>query len=259
MAKPSLSKRLLPPATPPRVSSRARSPIEHLETRRLCSVTVSQSWIGYYTLQGTPAADVIDVAVNRTAGTFTVDGISYAGLQYLNVIGGDGNDSIRVSGSGAGSVGASISGGGGNDRIQLNFDGAVWGGDGDDFITLFDAFRGQVLGEGGGDFISVGGECIGAWIDGGPGDDGIDASWNNYGVFANGGAGDDAIIGSNYADELYAGEGNDYIYGEGGNDIIYVQDGGGADRVWGGDGYDTMYGNMSDLIIDASVEVVYRS
>ena len=243
----------------PHLRSRACFPIETLEERRLFSVTVTQGFTGYFTIQGTPAADNIDVSVNRSAGTFTVEGVTYAGVQHLNVIGGDGNDMIRVAGTGSGSLSASISGGAGNDSISLNFDGGIWGGDGNDNITLYDAFRGQVLGEAGSDNIMVIGNCIDTTIDGGTGDDGIDASHNNYGVVADGGPGDDAIIGSEFDDELYGGEGDDSIFGDGGNDAIYVQDSGGTDCVWGGNGYDTMYGNMNDIIMDASVEVVHRS
>ena len=270
MAKPLPPKRVLtsrPSRRPLRAAAAtavmpATTTVEPLEHRRLCSVTVTQTWTGYYTIQGTPAADNIDISVNRTTGTFTVDGVTFTGAQYLNVIGGDGNDSIRVSGTGSGSLAASISGGAGNDNISLNFDGAIWGDDGDDNINLYDAFRGQVQGGTGDDFILIIGNCIDTTISGDAGDDGIDASHNNYGVVADGGTGDDAIIGSQYDDQLYGGEGADYIFGEGGNDTIYVQDsgsGGGADCVWGGAGYDTMYGNMSDIIMDNGVEVIYRS
>jgi Ca2+-binding RTX toxin-like protein len=262
MAKPLPPKGSPTAGTRPRLPSRAfpaAAPVEQLEARRLCSVTVTQGWTGYYTIEGTPAADNINVSVNRSAGTFTVEGTTYTGVQYINVIGGDGNDNIRVEGDGSsGSVAASISGGAGNDFIWLNFDGAIWGGDGDDGIYLFDAFRGQVLGEAGDDFISVIGNCIEAVINAGPGDDGIDASHNNSGVVADGGPGDDALIGSPYNDELHGGEGNDDICGEGGDDIIYAQDSGGVDSIWGGSGHDTLYANMSDIIMDGSVEVIYR-
>src|SRR4051812_2890457 len=87
------------PATTPRVRSLL---VEPLENRRLCSVTVTQGWTGYFTIAGTPSADVINVSVSRSAGMFTVDGLTYAGVQFISVIGGDGNDTINVSGSGAG-------------------------------------------------------------------------------------------------------------------------------------------------------------
>ena len=90
-------------------------------------------------------------------------------------------------------------------------------------------------------------------------DDGIDASGNNYGVLIHGGAGDDIICGSAYDDDIYGDEGSDMIYGLGGNDVIYAQDSGGADWVSGGEGYDVFYGNMSDIIGDSSVEVIYRT
>jgi hypothetical protein len=238
---------------------RAILPLEELEDRRLCSVTVSQGWTGYFTIQGTPAADSINVSVNRSTGTFTVDGVTYAGVQYLSVVGGDGNDNVDVSGTGSGSLAASISGGAGDDTLSLNFDGGIWGGDGNDTINLTNAYRGAAIGEAGSDLLTISGDCIDPQVSGGDGDDGIDAAANHYGVVMRGDAGDDAVIGSPYADELYGGEGVDMMFGGSGNDIIYVQDAGSADWVWGGDGWDTMYGNVSDIIADGSVEVVYRA
>ena len=58
-------------------------------------------------------------------------------------------------------------------------------------------------------------------VNGGDGNDLIDASANNYGVVLHGGAGDDVLYGSVHDDELYGDGGNDSFYGDGGNDIIY--------------------------------------
>lgn len=260
MATPLPPKGSLITHTPPPLRWRAPSTLESLEDRRLCSVTVTQGWTGYFTIQGTPAADNIHVSVNRSAGTFAVDGLTYAGVQYINVVGGDGNDTIDVAGGGAGSLAVSISGGTGDDTLSLNFDGGIWGGAGDDTINLSDSFRGEAAGEAGSDLITISGECIDAYVVGGDGDDGIDVSGNHHGVAIDGGAGADVIIGSPYDDELQGGGGGDMLFGGGGNDIFYVQDSGGvADWVSGGDGQDTMYGNISDVIMDGSVEVVYRS
>jgi len=259
MAKP-LPPKGSPTAAQPRLPSRHFSAVvEDLEGRRLFSVTVTQGWTGFFTLQGTAAADNISVSVNRTAATFTVDEVTYAGVQFINVVGGDGSDNIQVVGSGSGSLAAAIDGGGGSDQISLNFDGGIWGGIGDDSSYLSDSFRGEAMGEAGSDMITISGECIDAAIFGGDGDDGIDACDNHHSVVVDGGAGDDSIFGSPYADELHGGEGGDLIFGGGGNDLIYVQDSGTADWVWGGDGQDTMYGNMSDMIADGSVEVIYRA
>jgi Ca2+-binding RTX toxin-like protein len=246
------------PATASRLPPCASIAVEALEDRRHWSVTVSQGWTGYFTIQGTPADDTINVSVNRAAATMTVEGTTYTGVQYINVIAGDGADTVQVSGTGSGSVACSIDGGAGNDTISLNFDGGIWGGSGDDTVTLSDAFRGYVQGDDGADFITVLGNCVNAEIHGGDGPDGIDASGNHYGVVADGGTGNDVVIGSQYDDELYGGAGTDYVDAQGGNDIIYVQDSGFNDYVWGGSGYDTMYGDVNDIIWDNSVEVVYR-
>lgn len=237
----------------------SRSPLESLEQRRLFSVTVTEGFTGYYSVQGDDAADVIDVSVSMASESFTLGGVTYTGVQFIDVSGGGGNDSITVISDGAGSIGATLSGGDGNDSLLLSFDGGIWGDDGMDTITLCDAFRGQVSGGEGSDLITVGGECVDAVIDGGGGDDGIDASGNNYGVLIHGGAGDDVIWGSGHDDDVYGDGGVDMIYGLGGDDVIYVQDAGGADWVSGGDGYDVLYGNMSDMILDDSVEVICRS
>src|SRR5215212_8397488 len=159
MATPLQPKRFAsrPPRPLPRSSSSA---LEQLEDRRLCSVTVTQGWTGYFTIRGTAAADTINVNVSRSAGTFTVDGVTYAGVQYISVIGGDGDDSINVSGSGSGPVGASITGDAGDDTISRNFDGGIWSGDGDDIINLSNAFRGTADAGAGSDIISVSGDCI---------------------------------------------------------------------------------------------------
>jgi len=258
MAKPLPPKGFRTIPSKSRQSSRAPGPIELLEARRLYSVTVTQGWTGFYTIQGTSAPDNINVSVNRSTGTFTLDGVTYAGVQYINVIGGDGNDNIQVNGSGPGSIGASIDGGTGDDAISLNFDGGIWGGSGDDTISLSDSFRGEARGDAGSDLITISGECIEASVYGGDGDDGIDGSGNRHGLVIDGGGGDDCIIGSPYGDELHGGEGGDLIFAGGGNDLIYAQDSGGADWVWGGEGQDTLYGNISDIIADGSVEIVHR-
>src|SRR4051812_45009147 len=99
MAKPLPPKGLQTIHPESRLSSRAPAPIELLEARRLYSATVTQGWIGFYTIQGTPAPDNINASVNRSTGTFTLDGVTYAGVQYINVIGGDGNDNIQVVGN----------------------------------------------------------------------------------------------------------------------------------------------------------------
>ncbi len=125
------------------------------------------------------------------------------------------------------------------------FKGAeVWAGDGDDTVII-DIQNGSYH------------DKFYAYIDGGSGDDLIDASevpdkGNNSDIELIGGSGDDTIYGSkgddliygdgpntNYAgsdDYIESGKGDDTVYGGWGNDTIYS--GKGSDTVYGGSGND---------------------
>jgi Ca2+-binding RTX toxin-like protein len=221
--------------------------IETMEGRRLFSVTVSQPSPGFYELTGDAADDEITVAVDEANQTFTYNGTEYFDVDNITVLGGGGNDSISVYSVAAGPIGASIDGGDGDDFISLNFSGGVWGGDGNDEIHLSDAFMGEVYGQGGNDTIYVAGNCIDTLIDGGDGDDWIDATANNYGVKIQGGAGDDQIYGSNFSDQIDAGSGADTIVALGGNDQINTAGDGKVDWIDGGDGNDTLQADVDEV------------
>jgi Ca2+-binding RTX toxin-like protein len=216
--------------------------MENLERRRLLSVTVNQTSPGFYEINGDDSDNAIVVSVSQNDQSFTLDGVTYTGVNYIYVFGNGGNDTIDVSAPSAGSIGASIDGGDGNDNLALNFDGGIWGGEGDDVIHLSDSFQGQVSGDGGNDQIFVKGECVDANILGGDGNDVIDASGNNYRVVISGGEGDDTLYGSEYNDQIYGDGGSNHIYGLGGNDTIYCRNGA-ADDVDGGSGANFMYGD----------------
>lgn len=214
--------------------------IENLERRLLLSVTVNETSPGFYEINGDEADNAIVVSVSQDDQSFTLDGITYTGVSYIYVIGNGGNDTIDVSAPRAGSIAASIEGGDGNDQLSLNFDGGIWGGEGDDVIHLSDSFQGVVSGDGGNDQIFVRGECVDAEILGGDGNDLIDATGNNYRVVIRGGEGDDTIFGSDYNDQIYGDGGSNQLYGMGGNDTIYCRNGA-ADDVDGGAGKNFMY------------------
>jgi len=198
--------------------------IDTLEGRRLLSVTVNEAFPGFYEVTGDAANDVISISVSQANQTFTLDDVTYTDVAYVSVYGGAGDDTIGVvSADGEGSIGTSVVGGDGNDTITVNFDGAIWAGAGNDTLRLTDSFRGQAYGEGGDDKIYVGGNTVNPDVNGGDGNDLIDASANNYGVVLHGGAGDDVLYGSVHDDELYGDGGNDSFYGNGGNDVIYFQ------------------------------------
>src|SRR5205085_3107873 len=83
---------------------------EMLEPRRLLAVVTPGGIPGFYDVQGTDGDDTINIAIDQAAGTFTLDGMTYGGVQHVNVRAGPGNDSVTVSSSGAGPIAASIHG-----------------------------------------------------------------------------------------------------------------------------------------------------
>jgi hypothetical protein len=200
--------------------------IATLEPRRLFAVTatltVTECYAGHYEIHGTEAADVITVEVSQGAETFSLDGVTYAGVSYINVYGLGGDDVVNVfSTDGPGSIGASLSGDAGDDDLTLTFDGGIWGGEGDDRLHLTDSFRGSAYGEAGHDRIFVDGDSIWADISGGDGNDYIDAGGNNWGVFIDGGPGRDTIVGSRHDDQIRDDYGGS-INGNGGLDDIRI-------------------------------------
>jgi Ca2+-binding RTX toxin-like protein len=228
--------------------------IENLERRRLLSVTVNETSPGFYEINGDESDNAIVVSVSQGDQSFTLDGITYTGVSYIYVFGNGGNDTINVSAASAGSIAASIDGGDGDDQLSLNFDGGIWGGEGDDVIFLSDSFQGVVSGDGGNDQIFVSGECVDAEAWGGDGNDLIDASENNYHVVLHGGEGNDTIYGSDYNDQIYGDGGLNSLYGLGGNDTIYCRNGA-ADDVDGGAGTNFLY---ADYVEGQVTNIAYR-
>src|SRR5439155_702528 len=146
------------------------------------SVTVTEGYTGFYEIHADDSGNVIDVSVSSANDTFTLNGTTYGGLQYLTVYGGAGNDTIHLTADAPSWIGATIQAGGGDDDVSLNFDGAIWAGDGNDTVHLADSFRGEVYGGAGNDRMYISGETVDAQIDGGDGNDLIDATGNHYSV-----------------------------------------------------------------------------
>lgn len=199
--------------------------IESLESRRLRTATFSEGYPGYYFIEGDDTADVIQVGVDQETQTMTYNGNTYTGVEGVYIHGHGGNDTINVTSSGTGPVAASVTGDDGNDFITVGCSGAVWGGNGNDKIYLNDSFMGEAYGDAGNDEIHVTGDCPDPEIQGGDGDDLLDAWGNSYGVKMFGGNGNDQLYGSDYADTLYGDAGCDYYYGNDGDDTFYTQDG----------------------------------
>lgn len=150
------------------------------------------------------------IANDGTAGSNTGN---YFDIE--SILAGTGNDSIIGS-----SKNETIDGGGGND-------------------TLF--------GQGGDDNLRVSGS---SQVDGGSGDDFIEAVGNsgNYTLFGRGG--DDTITGGINSDTIDGGTGNDSLDGSAGNDTLYGRSG--NDTLIGGPARDILLGSTGDDVIRAA-------
>ena len=201
--------------------------IETLERRRLCSVTVTEGYPGYYQIDGDEAANDIAVSVSMAGETFTLDGVTYTGVAFITVCGKGGNDTIRLTtADGPGSIGASISGGAGDDAVN--------GGDGNDTLN----------GDAGNDSLSGGNGDDG--LNGGDGSDRANYAGATAAVTVNLGAGtatgegadtltgiedatgssfDDSLTGGTTANGLKGGAGSDALSGAEGNDSLSGGDG----------------------------------
>jgi hypothetical protein len=220
--------------------------IETLEGRRHFSVTVTVGYPGFYEISGTEDGDVIDVAVSQNDGTFTVDGQTYADATLIHVYGYGGDDQISViSPDGAGGICANVDGGDGDDRVVVNFDGAIWGGAGNDDLHLADAYSGEIYGGDGADLLYIGGASVDALVSGGSGADVLDATENWTGVTLDGGTGNDEIRGSAYNDDITGDCGNDTLFGNDGDDVFHVRDNE-HDDINGGAGTDVAYSDSND-------------
>jgi Ca2+-binding RTX toxin-like protein len=192
------------------------------------------------------------------------------GQDSLN--GGLGEDLLIWNGTGQGRD--TLSGGEGGDRVQVNASSAG------NALTISQSATGrlqiteltatvtvetdvkQVLvnGNGGADVITVGDisnvALVSLILDGGSGDDTINASGSPTGSIilqGLGGDGNDNLIGGLSAESLTGGQGDDVISGGGGNDTLNGNDGvdmltagDGDDVVDGGAGNDNIFGNDGD-------------
>jgi Ca2+-binding RTX toxin-like protein len=151
-------------------------------------------------------------------------------------MGGAGNDTIMVTGTEA--AADVINGGDGIDTLQVTGTGA---------LTL-NGFSAQNA-------------SIEIWQGNGQGVLGTSAN-NVFSLegmqsvtgmaFIDAGAGNDILIGSQFADDLRGGDGNDYVIGGAGNDKLYG--GGGSDKIYGGAGKDLMSGAAgADIFVYKSV------
>ena len=215
--------------------------IELLESRRMFAVSVVEGFPGFFEITGEDVDDVILISIDQAARTFTVDGATYGAgkASYLTIYALAGNDTVNVSGSGTGPIGASVLAGDGDDSVMLdNVSGAAWGGAGNDVLDFSESFRAEAYGEDGNDRVILRGACIDSRVHGGDGNDMLLGSACTAPVFLFGESGNDRLYGSAYGDILDGGAGRDTMFGLGGDDQLYARDGE-TDWVLGGDGTDT--------------------
>jgi Ca2+-binding RTX toxin-like protein len=166
----------------------------------------------------------------------------------------DANGNLNIGGSDA------------NDRIQITFGGGVqvrlngrklgtfssatrifvFGGDGNDTVTIASnvPLPVEVRGGDGNDYITGGAKAD--LIDGGPGNDRLHGGLGDDEIL--GGDDNDTISGGSGNDTLDGGDGNDTINGEIGNDIM--RGGLGNDRLNAGNGHDVVHGNEGQDYLD---------
>lgn len=184
-------------ARPRKAPARYRPTLDAMEDRslRAAGIAATLSPAGTLQITGTPKADAIIVTdskgvvalqhVNIKFNGKSVPSVPDRSVKTITVIGGDGNDTIQLTGLMFPGQAMILDGGKGNDRITGSA-GAddLRGGDGDDAL------------------------------DGGKGDD-----------MLNGGKGADVLQGRAGADQLLGGAGNDTLLGGDGNDSLNGGDG----------------------------------
>jgi hypothetical protein len=158
-------------------------------------------------------------------------------LPAIEMFGGDGQDSLLVSGNSpatlnGGNDNDNLSGGGGNDVLQGEAGNDVLRGRGGDDVLSGGADNDRLYGGNGADTLH--------------GDEGHD--------LLRGESGDDVLAGGDHNDTLYGGRGNDRIdgnhgddrlLGESGNDIL--NGGSGVDEIFAGGGDDFAVTGIGDL------------
>lgn len=201
-------------------------------------------------------------------------------VEEVDLAGGEGNDSFKFSPF-SGKV--TLRGKGGNDTLVGGAgNDVIDGGDGDDSLTgnagsdtLIGGAHGTV-GDKWLDYVSgqvtlnntqlVGAGFTDAFsgleqveLNGGSGNDRIDASAYSGPVTLKGHAGNDTLIGGDGRDTLYGGTGHDLLEGRAENDYLYGE--GGVDSLYGGTGNDRLEGgteNESDYLYgEAGTDSLY--
>jgi Ca2+-binding RTX toxin-like protein len=214
-------------------------------------------------------------------------GITYHGVEVVDVLLGQKNDNFTVSHTVDGVI-TVVQGGGGDDTITVTGGGGsnaplVVFGDSSQDGTFYNSTTVELTAylDGKSSIVPFGREFSKA------GNDTIDASASSLGVTIYGGGGNDTIRGSQAGDHLAGGSGDDKIYGESGVDHIYgdagvnldlskrlslagdviaivnndaasepTKDGlaAGSDRIYGGSGDDIVFGDYGVVTQTAATQ-----
>lgn len=200
---------------------------------------------GAIELNGAPCGDATVLTTDRiqVTGTDGVDPIRLSGRFEPGMTPEvDGTSEIEIAMTlGYGSNNVRVNFPNGHDHVRLTAHGFDVGDDGDEDILIDSPLY------------------LGLYVDGGGGNDHIDATDYVGSVSMQGGPGNDDLVGSAYADTIDGEGGDDSIHGGGGND--YVGGGDGDDLVIGGDGDDTLYeddgaNGADDMRGGAGIDVV---
>jgi Ca2+-binding RTX toxin-like protein/nitrogen fixation protein FixH len=177
------------------------------------------------TVDGGPGNDHLDTSAgNDTITDLEGNNTVYAGLGDDTITTGPGSDESRGD---DGNDTLTDAGNNGEGRVGWGPDQRMWGGAGNDTITVNGStpVEDNVTGDEGNDVIRAGNGPQS--IQGGEGADDID-----------GGAGADRINGGNGDDTVRGGDGDDTVQGGDGTNVLFG--GTGADRIEGGSGKDTV-------------------
>lgn len=197
---------------------------------------------GVLTVKGTASADKINVFISE--GVVKVDdgiavqstGTAIASLTAINLLGLQGNDSLRLDASLGTTTANAIRGAQGDDTLFSSLGNDILdGGDNLDTVTYIQALLGAKVSLG----VAGSQNTVGAGFDTLISIENLAGS--NFG---------DTLTGNGLVNVIEGGGGADVINGEGGDDTI--SGGAGADSLNGGEGNDTLYFDTADVVVNGA-------
>ncbi len=202
---------------------------------------LSYTHVSFVRMDGTESSDVVfDLSNGSNRATLTDGSAARDGRMRFSVV-----DQIATEFSVTGIQTLTIRGNNGDDVLVVSsldqlFSGQVIldGGSGNDTLNASTSPKGVTLFGGIGNDTLIG-SAFDDYMDGGDGNDRISGNAGNDLLL--GGAGDDVISGGAGDDTISGGAGRDTLSGDGGNDVI--SGGAGDDLIRGGDGDDTLLGD----------------